>query len=413
MTKTIVSFAIIAIMALVMLGCSQAQPLLTEPSNEVTRVSELESHVMWGYYHLYIDPAALTVEVVPARQVSKHANVKPFVTPPACMDCLKVQPTGPYQNNMLPLDITLKNPTPLTGFDVRGILLSDDEGAFLFNPDNFTDLFDNGGAVNINPFRAFAKEETNRAFGAEAQHTEHYVLYLSKFGKVAVIDYAIDASWPTRAKEPYMIGGPYQLGIIDSYGLEECVIEANVVAANDDVDEVLLDLSTLGFTSEIAMQTVSATLWNVTITNEHLVPMGEYECWARASTASSGKYLYSKFTIIIDEGIPPSTLSGDVQPVFNANCITCHQTIAPPVNLDLSAGNAYTNLVDVDSEQSLIKRVTPGNSFESYLFAKLIGIHTFGPFLGSGDMMPKGAEPLGFEDMDKIQAWINQGAKDD
>ena len=242
MTKTIVSFAIIAIIALAMLGCSESQPLVTGPSNEVARATESDGHVIWGYYHLYIDPVAQTVEVVPARQASKHANVKPYVTPPACMDCIKIQPTGPYKNDLLPVDITLKNPTQLTGYDVRGILLSDDEGAFLFNPDNFTDLFDNGGPININPFKAFAKEETNRAFGPDAQHTEHFVLYLTSFGKVAVIDYAVDASWPTRAKEPYMLGVPYQLGILDSYGLEECIIESNVYAANDDVNEVLLDM---------------------------------------------------------------------------------------------------------------------------------------------------------------------------
>jgi len=413
MTKTIVSFAIIAIIAFAMLGCSQSQPFVTGPSNEVTRATESDGHVIWGHYQLYIDPVAQTVEVVPARQASKHANVKPYVTPPACMDCVKVQPTGPYKNNLLPVDITLKNPTQLTGYDVRGILLSDDEGAFLFNPDNFTDLFDNGGPITINPFKAFAKEETNRAFGPDAQHTEHYELYLSSFGKVAVIDYAVDASRPTRPKEPYMLGVPYQLGILDSYGLEECIIESNVYSANDDVDEVLLDLSTLGFTSEIEMVYITANMWNATITNEHLMPEGQYDCWARASTLSSGKYLYSKFVIMIEVGMAPSTLSGNVQPVFNANCTTCHQSIAPPLDLDLSVDNAHSNLVDVDSEQSTFKRVLPDSCLESYLFAKLLGIHAFEPFLGSGDQMPKGGTPISFEDTEKIRSWIDQGALDD
>jgi hypothetical protein len=412
MTRTFVSFAIIAIMALVV-GCSQSQSPVMAPLNDADRATESDGHVIWGYYQFYIDLEAQTVEVVPARQADKHANVKAYVTPPACMDCLKVQPTGPYKNNVLPIDVTLRNPTPLTGYDVRGILLSDDEGAYLINPDNFTDLFDNGGPININPFKAFAKEETNRAFGADQQHTEHYELYLTSFGKIAVIDYAIDASWPTRAKEPYFIHGPYQLGILDSYGLEECIFEANVDAANNDVNEVLLDLSSLGFAAEIAMELSTGNLWDVSITNEHLIPEGEYTCWGRASTASSAKYLYAKFIVNIVEGLPPSALTDDVQPVFNANCTTCHSSIAPPLDLDLTAGNAWSNLVNVDSVQSVIQRITPHNSFNSYVFAKILGIHTFEPFNGSDDQMPKGGDPLNFEDTEIIRAWIYQGAKDD
>jgi len=32
--------------------------------------------------------------------------------------------------------------------------------------------------------------------------------------------------------------------------------------------------------------------------------------------------------------------------------------------------------------------------------------------IGSGDQMPKAADPISFEDIEKIRAWIDQGALD-
>lgn len=413
MLRKVVLLNLVVIVILAMFGCSQPQP--TEPGlsrDYLEENGDADGRVIWGYYTFYIDPSIPSVEVVPARQALLHANVKPFVTPPACMDCVKVAPTGPYSDNILPVNITLKNPTPLTGHDVRGILLSDDPGATLLWADDYTGLFDNGGAININPFMAFAKGETDRVFGAGLQHTELYQLYLSSFGKVTVIDYAVDASWPSRAKEPYSINGPYPTGILDSYGVYECPFEAWIDAANDDVDEVWLDLSCIGFASEIEMELSTSGAWEVVIMNENLSPMGDYDGWCRASTASSGLFLYSKFSFYVEEGVLPMSLTDDVQPVFDAFCISCHQTVSPPLGLDLSAGNSYSNTVNVDSSQSLLKRIKPSSAFESYMSGKLFGIHTVPPFDGSGSQMPLGGDPLESEDLHKVIIWIDQGALD-
>jgi len=412
MLRTIIICTVIAISILAVMGCSQSQLLEPAARDIPERVSEVDDHILWGYYQFIIDPARQSVEVVPARQIMIHANVKAFVSPPACYDCIKVQPTGPYAGNTLPVNITLKNPTPLTGHDVRGILLSDDEGADLLNPDNYTDLFDNGGLVNINPFMAFAKSEIGRTFGGGVSHTEHFDLYLASFGKVGVIDFAVDASWPSRAKEPYSIIGPVAAGTLDSYGVLECPFQADIEAANDDVDEVWLDLSSIGFASEIEMELSTSGSWEVVIMNENLSPAGEYEGWCRASTASSGMFLYSKFAFYIQIGIEPVSLADDVQPIFDEFCISCHQTVSPPLGLDLSAGNSFSNTVNVDSVQSTYKRILPMAAFESYLPPKLMGMHAEPPYDGSGNQMPLGGDPLDFEYIHKIISWIDQGALD-
>ena len=138
----------IALTALLTLACSQGG--VVTPDGEPSIQSQIDSgkHILWSYYRFHIDPQIPVIDIVPLRQVENHINVKPFVSPPVCGDCVAVIPTGPYSGNILPLDITLSNPQPVKGYDVRGILISNDFGVGLANPDNFTDLFDDGGALD-------------------------------------------------------------------------------------------------------------------------------------------------------------------------------------------------------------------------------------------------------------------------
>ena len=153
MHRKLTYIALLVSILLFALACSQSNPV-APPGDFLERLTGSEEHGVWGYYTLYIDPESPNVEVVSSRQVTGHLNVKPFVSPPACTDCLLIMPTGPYAGNILPLDISLKNPKAIKGYDVRGILISNDAGVGLANADDYTDLFDDGGAVTINPFKA-------------------------------------------------------------------------------------------------------------------------------------------------------------------------------------------------------------------------------------------------------------------
>jgi hypothetical protein len=96
--------------------------------------------------------------------------------------------------------------------------------------------------------------------------------------------------------------------------------------------------------------------------------------------------------------------------VFTPSCAKsmCHTGPEPEVDLDLSAGHAYVNLVNKGtSTQSGWMRVVPGNAAQSYLVVSL--------GRGSGPMprdgfMPLGAEPLCSEKLDAIERWIAAGA---
>jgi hypothetical protein len=105
---------------------------------------------------------------------------------------------------------------------------------------------------------------------------------------------------------------------------------------------------------------------------------------------------------------PPKSFAADVQPIFNARCISCHSGSLAPQMLRLESGMSWANLVDVASmEQPTVKRVVAGDPANSYLFQKI----TNAPGI-SGSPMPLGSFPMSQPEIDTIEAWIAQGAPD-
>ena len=101
------------------------------------------------------------------------------------------------------------------------------------------------------------------------------------------------------------------------------------------------------------------------------------------------------------------TLSKDLQPIFNNNCVVCHQGQGQG-GLTLEPSKAYANLVNVPSTESPLKRVTPGSPDQSYLVAKLNGTQVQAG--GSGAQMPFNSPPLPAAQIDLVKTWITQGA---
>lgn len=112
---------------------------------------------------------------------------------------------------------------------------------------------------------------------------------------------------------------------------------------------------------------------------------------------------------------PPTPTSGvsftkDIQPIFNANCVVCHQGAASPGGLSLEPNSAFKNLVNTMSTESILNLVTPSAPDKSYLLNKLLG--TQSQVGGSGAQMPYNASPLPQAQINLIQQWISQGAPD-
>ena len=105
-----------------------------------------------------------------------------------------------------------------------------------------------------------------------------------------------------------------------------------------------------------------------------------------------------------------ATFSLVQEQIFTASCALsgCHTGGSPASGLDLSAGQAYGNIVDVASvEQPSLDRIEPFDPETSYLWLKVIGDSSI-----SGQQMPRGGPPLSQELQDLLRGWIEVGALD-
>lgn len=108
------------------------------------------------------------------------------------------------------------------------------------------------------------------------------------------------------------------------------------------------------------------------------------------------------------------SFAAQIQPIFTSSCALsgCHGSgnLQPPEKpMNLSAGQAYSNTVNVSSAQlGSMDRIEPGQPDRSYLVHKIQGTHlTVG---GSGVRMPASGNFLSQSQIDLIRNWIAQGA---
>lgn len=103
-----------------------------------------------------------------------------------------------------------------------------------------------------------------------------------------------------------------------------------------------------------------------------------------------------------------STFSEIQKQVFDAGCNTsgCHAGNNPAANLNLTPGNAYNQLVDVNSQNLFTgnKRVEPNNSANSVLILTMRSTN-------QNIRMPLGGTALSSATIDSIAKWIDEGAQ--
>ena len=103
------------------------------------------------------------------------------------------------------------------------------------------------------------------------------------------------------------------------------------------------------------------------------------------------------------------SFANQIQPIFSSSCALagCHKGVKPAEGLNLSAGNAYKNLVGVASKECSggRLRVAPGDPSQSYIINKLMGVS-----LCFGTQMPKTGTKLPQSQIDLIGSWICSGA---
>ena len=104
------------------------------------------------------------------------------------------------------------------------------------------------------------------------------------------------------------------------------------------------------------------------------------------------------------------SFAGAVQPIFDANCVACHQSGAASQGLNLESGRSYAAVVNRRSSEADLPLVAPKSPDTSYLLLKVLGTHARAG--GKGERMPLGGT-LAAGDIETLRDWIAAGAKDD
>ncbi len=116
-------------------------------------------------------------------------------------------------------------------------------------------------------------------------------------------------------------------------------------------------------------------------------------------------------TITVDAAGQGATFTEVQQQIFTASCAFsgCHGGSSPQQGMDLRAGAAFANIVNVASrEKPSLDRIEPSDPDNSYLYLKVLGDSSI-----SGVRMPRGGAMLSQDLLDLLRDWIERGAPND
>jgi len=260
--------------------------------------SPLSNHHLWGSYNFTYDIENMQIGVVPSRYASPHFDITDILNPPACNDCLRIEvlefkPADHY----VKLKVILWNKTKSTGYDIRGIMLSDISGIRLLNADSYTDLWDDGGSVTINPFRVFATDQPQHEFEPGASHARIYEIEYSTLPDLAKAMLVVDASWPSNCKEPYSLSNFIQVEPLSTEG-GSTEVKVSVYDWQDNAEGVSMDASSIGG-GLVEFSKGGGFEWLGTLTTAQINYPAEYTLLAQAGSADSPLKTYNFFNISV------------------------------------------------------------------------------------------------------------------
>lgn len=310
----------VALLLCMLFGCSNNNsPTTPNPSNNLNPLDESRDitttpgHHMLGAFSLDFDLDSLTVIAIPNREAMAHYNVTPFLLPPNCYDCFSIEIKDAWpEEHMMKLRVKVKNPYPVTGYDVRGILMHNQPGWDIEIKNGYTSLFDDGGAVTINPFFLFHQGSDYTLPPGEIG-SRLFTLFYPENPDFAHVGFVIDACWPGHCEDVYSIKcNPDSTGV-DRQGML-LYIEAWVLDHQEDVLSVTLDATNIGGAVMAFEQQPGTYTW----TGEFFLPgasggadPGPYRLLVTAET-NSPILTYTYVDVFLNPLPPPE----DVTPLY-------------------------------------------------------------------------------------------------
>ncbi|MFH1675684.1 MAG: hypothetical protein ABIC40_01580, partial [bacterium] len=271
-----------------------AQKLLGEYSITMTDVMDAEGNVIDAIF-----------EIVPIRTEAIHVDVTKWLIPPDCTTCIKfkvwkVEPGSP--TTRFYITVTITNPKPVGGWDVRGIVYTKDADAWLQNPDGLNKAFNAGMPKEVNAFMAFNKDTKYRPFGAGESHGVNYIINKNNTFPFTSFVYKITASYPGNAEDPVNCYVAPLEGGIHPYG-SSGMIYAYVTDWQDNVEWVRLDISSFGYSNPVDMikyaenKTTHISSWQYHVTESVGEPIGTREITLMAKSQNIALLYMCEFNV--------------------------------------------------------------------------------------------------------------------
>jgi hypothetical protein len=277
--------AALAILAGFGFACAQSGSPSIPASTPPTDFAQVgQNTLVLGAWTVSIDPAAGTVEVAELRTADKHYNVTTLVTPPKCTNCFLVKNlTYDPPSQVVTVDIGFRNPSAVTGRDVRGIITH--FGSMeLLNPDGWIDLF-SPTPGEINPFVAYITGVGKREYPGGGSFYETLQIYDPLFPKFDSFTYIVEASWPVNCAEPYEVS---QNGITGDLYSDGSNSQKLTIVAHDwqnDVASASVNLAPIG--GGVVLLNPDPGVpdgWSANISCAPATPVGDYSLQVQASS---------------------------------------------------------------------------------------------------------------------------------
>ncbi len=291
---------LLLLLTAIIFGCSSNGPAVIGPVSppvpgDPVAQFDQDNHNILGIYTLDVDIASGNVDVVRNREAEKHWNVTPLLLPPECGNCFSVAIIGldPIAK-IVDIRVTLKNPSNLTGYDVRGIIL--DFGSMtLLDPDAYTKLF---GPGDINPFIAWITN-ADRSFASMQTNNEEISIHVPSYPNFPPFSFVVSASWPGHAMDPYEVK-PFEIsGDLQSDGSNFVTANCSVKDWQNDIESVTIDLTPLGGSFGVPMIDAGGGFYQKQITYVTGPGEGYYDLLITATTSGDvvNKETYNYVTV--------------------------------------------------------------------------------------------------------------------
>ncbi len=332
----ILSIVIIALAcAFVLIACSNAKSPVspaTDDSSSITNDlpeslnADVHSRSLLAAYDAVIDPAAKTFTITPIERSTQYHF------PLTQLNSSVVQITGYGWTPNFWADIKLVHPLPapgIDGFDPRVIaILPANPGvrfdypetgvsgnnSVLLEPDGYTKLFDNlGGSIpgNVNPFKAYFKNEPNRIWSSTGltEETQRWQMNIAGFGGPLQFKLVVDVStnYPNppqpvidNAQEPVKIDATVEPGLTSIGGSAEINVtlldwqgQAGIEGVQVEAPDLFNNTVTLSYSG--SGPNPDEYIYTGTISNSLLAPEGEYNILVSSWDQATGIYIYNEF----------------------------------------------------------------------------------------------------------------------